>query len=156
MWIMSITPIELWLLFGIILIILEFSQLPGIGFLFLGLGAISTAIITSYWPQGALLYQFAYFAITALLWFLLLYYPLKLFIYKNSTNLSRESFDIIGSRVIVSHKDIKPGEYGQVLWSGTIMNAKLTDNAIDIATIGETIYVLEVKGNVLICSKKES
>jgi len=25
------------------------------------------------------------------------------------------------------------------------MNAKLTDNAIDIATIGETIYVLEVK-----------
>ena len=80
MWIMSITPIELWLLFGIILIILEFSQLPGIGFLFLGLGAISTAIITSYWPQGALLYQFAYFAITALLWFLLLYYPLKLFI----------------------------------------------------------------------------
>jgi hypothetical protein len=36
------------------------------------------------------------------------------------------------------------------------MNAKLTDNAIDIATIGETIYVLEVKGNVLICSKKES
>ena len=111
--------------------------------------------IISYWPQGTLLYQFAYFAITALLWFLLLYYPLKLFIYKNSTNLSRESFDIIGSRVIVRHKDIKPGEYGQVLWSGTVMNAKLTDNAIDIATIGETIYVLEVKGNVLICSKKE-
>ena len=54
----------------------------------------------------------------------------------------------------VSDKDIKAGEYGQVLWSGTIMNAKLVDNTTDIAKIGEIIYVLEVKGNVLICGKQ--
>lgn len=151
----SITPTELWLLFGIILIILEFSQSPGVGFLFLGLGAVSTAIITSYWQQDTL-HQFAYFGITALLWFLLLWYPLKLFVYKHSTDISRGSFDIIGSEVIVTDKDIKAGEHGQVLWSGTIMNAKLVDNTTDIAKIGEIIYVLEVKGNVLICAKQSS
>ena len=58
----SITPTELWLLLGVILIILEFSQSPGVGLLFLGLGAVSTAIITSYWQQDTL-HQFAYFGI---------------------------------------------------------------------------------------------
>ena len=32
---MTITPVEIWLVVGIIFILIEFSKLPGIGFLFL-------------------------------------------------------------------------------------------------------------------------
>lgn len=41
---MAVTPIEIWLAIGIVFILIEFTKLPGIGFLFLGLGAISTCV----------------------------------------------------------------------------------------------------------------
>ncbi len=151
---MFVTPTMLWLLCGIILIILEFSQLPGIGFLFLGFGAISTSIITNYWQGETLLAQFSYFGIFSLFWFILLWYPLRMFLSKDKNNFSRGTFDIIESQVIVINKDIKFGTLGQVSWCGTIMNAKLGENTNnDIAKIGETLIVQEVKGNVLVCNK---
>ena len=150
---MFLTLPQLWLLFGIVLIILEFSLLTGIGFLFIGLGAVSNAVIISYLGQSSLFSQLGYFGIMSLLWFLLLWYPLKFFIYKkNLNNLSRHSFDIVGSQVKVVNNDIKNGDYGQVLWSGTIMNAKLLESTNGVAKVGEIIHVLEVQGNVLICT----
>lgn len=148
-------PTTLWLFLGVVLIILEFSQLPGIGFLFLGLGAITTSVITNYWQQQALLVQFAYFGISSLVWFIMLWYPLKSYLYKNNSDPSKESFNIIGSSVTVVNKDIMAGDHGQVSWSGTIMNAKLADNSAT-ATTGESLVVVEVKGNVLVCNKKSS
>jgi len=147
-----ITPSMLWLLFGVALIILEFSQVPGIGFLFLGLGGISTSIITNYWQEETLLTQFAYFGIASLAWFMLLWYPLKTFLSSNKNKLLRDTFDIVGSDVVVINKDIKTGTIGQVSWCGTTMNAKLAENAANnTAKVGDTLIVQEVKGNVLIC-----
>jgi len=146
---------ELWLLIGIILIVLEFSQLPGIGFLFLGLGAIATSIIIDHWPAETFT-QLTYFGISSLVCFLLLWYPLKRFVYKNNKPMFRESFDLIGASVVVVNKDISANEDGQVSWSGTVMNAQLPSKSKTVAKIGDTLYVLEAKGNVLICDKKNT
>jgi membrane protein implicated in regulation of membrane protease activity len=153
---MLLSSTEIWLLIGIILIILEFTQLPGIGFLFLGFGAISASVITNYWQNETELVQFAYFGISSLLWFILLWYPMKAFLSKDKNKLSRDTFDIIGSQVIVENKDIKANELGQVSWCGTILNAKLIGRSNrDIAKIGDTLIIIEVKGNVLFCNKME-
>ena len=149
-----IGPTEFWLFVGIVLIIFEFSHIPGIGLLFVGLGAISTAFITNYWPEQTTLSQIAYVGSTALLWFVCLWYPLKLFVYQRKTKVGRESFDLRGSQVTVINKNIKAGEHGQVSWSGTIMNAQFIDDTNNVAKVDDTIYVLEVQGNKLICGNK--
>jgi membrane protein implicated in regulation of membrane protease activity len=155
-YVIAITPSILWLSFGIFLIILEFSQLPGIGFLFLGFGAITTAIIANYLQAENILIQFAYFGILSITWFALLWYPMKKFIYQNDNIHPRESFDIVGSRVTVIKNDIKAGSLGQVLWSGTVMNARLVGTINnDIAKVDDTLIVMEVKGNTLFCQKTE-
>ena len=151
----TITPSELWLLLGVVLIILELSQLPGIGLFFFSFGAISTSIIIYYWPQENIIIQFGYFGIAVFVQFVLLWYPLKIYVYKNKDSCQRNSFDLIGATVIVINKDIKAKNYGQVLWSGTIMNVQLQDNE-GMAKVGEDIYVLDIKGNTLICTKNKS
>lgn len=152
----SITPSILWLLFGISLVILEFSQLPGIGFLFLGFGAITTAIITNYLKAETMLIQFAYFGISSIAWFALLWYPMKKFFYKKDNNHIKDSFDIVGAEVTVIKNDIRVGHLGQVLWCGTVMNAKLIEKpSNDTAKVDDTLIVKEVKGNILFCQKTE-
>lgn len=152
----SITPSILWLLFGISLIILEFSQLSGIGLLFLGFGAITTAIIINYIKVETMLIQFAYFGISSIAWFALLLYPMKKFMYKKDNNHTKDSFDIMGAEVTVIKNDIIVGRLGQVLWCGTVMNAKLIGKpSNDIAKVDDTLIVKEVKGNVLFCEKIE-
>jgi len=151
----AITPSMLWLLFGISLIILEFSQLPGIGFLFLGFGAITTAIMTNYLQAETMLTQFAYFGISSIAWFALLWYPMKKFLYQSEDANLKDSFDIVGAEVTVIKNDIRVGHLGQVLWCGTVMNAKLIGKPNnDTAKVDDTLIVKEVKGNVLICSKE--
>ena len=48
---MDISAVEIWLIVGIIFIIIEFSKIPGIGFLFLGLGALTTSALISSYPE---------------------------------------------------------------------------------------------------------
>lgn len=152
----SITPSMLWLLFGISLIILEFSQLPGIGFLFLGFGAITAAIITNYLKAETILIQFAYFGISSIAWFALLWYPMKKFLYQKDSNHTKDSFDIVGAEVTVIKNDITSGSLGQVLWCGTVMNAKLIGKPNnDTAKVDDTLIVKEIRGNILFCQKIE-
>lgn len=147
---MTITPIEIWLAIGIIFILMEFTKLPGIGFLFLGLGAMSSSIIFYFYPNTQN-YQVACVGFASLAWFLILWWPLKKFVYAKNKHLGKDYFDIVGMQVEVALEDIKPGGIGQVYWSGTIMNAQLSSKE-KIARVGDKLYVVEVKGNILICS----
>ena len=145
---MIISPGEMWLVVGIVFILIEFSTLPGIGFLFLGLGAMSSAVIFYFYPE-TLNYQVASVGFSSLAWFLILWWPLKAFVY-NKTNSGKDYFDIVGMQVEVAHEDIKPGDLGKVYWSGTIMNAKLS-NGETIARVGDKLLIVKAKGNILIC-----
>ena len=61
--------------------------------------------------------------------------------------------NIIGSKVKVVHQALEVGSIGQVEWSGTVMNAKLSQNVTSSAKIGTMLEVVEVQGNVLVCVK---
>lgn len=138
--------IEIWLLVGLLSLIVEFLQFPGIGFLFLGLGALSNAILIHIYP-GFAKDQYTCFGLLSFAWFLLLWWPLKK--YAGRSNKKQESFGILGAEVeLVS--DLLPGDMGQVKWSGTIMNARLDHSETKIAEVGQRLYIKAVEGNVLI------
>ena len=150
---MAVTPIEIWLAIGIVFILIEFTKLPGIGFLFLGLGAISTSILIYYMPE-MVSYQIVAVGIISLMWFCILWWPLKIFVYGRK-NDKKSYFDMIGMEVEVAVEDFESGGLGQVYWSGTIMNARLEDKDKRGAKVGDKLYILDVKGNTLICSHKK-
>lgn len=152
---MEISSVEVWLIIGVVFIVIEFSTIPGIGFLFLALGSLTNSILLSSYPEIAQ-YQIATFGIGSLLWFLILWWPLKKFVYGKKKNTEQNYFDLVGNQVVVSDEYIEPGKIGLVSWSGTTMNAKLLESEKERAIAGETLYILKVRGNILICSRKIS
>lgn len=146
---------ELWLAVGIIFILVEFTSLPGIGFLFLGLGAVSTSILIYYVPEIQN-YQVASVGLLSLAWFLVLWWPLKVFVYGNKkSSAGSDYFDMVGMQVEVAVDYMEPSGLGQVYWSGTLMNARLEDKDSAGAKIGDKLYVTKIKGNILVCSHKK-
>lgn len=150
--IFGLSIISLWVIVGIILIIIEFTNIPNVGFLFLGLGALSTAIFLTAYP-ATLKYQYIIFGISSLLSLAILWWPLKWYVYKND-NIAPYS-DMVGNEVVVHSQLISAEKIGQVIWSGTIMNAKLESNEHKTAHKGDTLHITKISGNVLICSKTQ-
>jgi len=143
-------PIELWLFVGVFCITIEFLHLPNIGFLFLGLGALSNGILINFF-NDLVFYQLIIFGLASLSWFLILWLPLKHYLYKK--NKQSAYSDMIGNEVYVFSSPIIIGNIGQVRWSGTIMNAMLDIDEKDKVEIGEKLYIKEIRGNTLICSR---
>ena len=152
---MNISSVETWLIIGVFFIAIEFSTIPGIGFLFLGFGALTVSWLLYLYP-ALVNYQLATLGITSFAWFLALWWPLKVFLYKGKSkaNSNHDSFNLIGNQVVVIDTPIKPDVIGQVTWSGTTMNAKLATSEKSQIEVGDTLYILDVKGNVLICTTK--
>ncbi|MCC8369283.1 MAG: NfeD family protein [Rickettsia endosymbiont of Oxypoda opaca] len=148
----SITLTELWLIIGVICFIIEFGAAPNIGFLFFGFGALSNAIITYNYPI-LLKEQLTIFGLLSLLWFIMLWRPIKKYIYKNS-NLKQSNYsDMINKEVEVYSPTISSSKIGQVKWSGVIMNALLEQNEPEEVKAGNRIFIVGVQGNILICSR---
>ncbi|WP_375332475.1 MULTISPECIES: NfeD family protein [unclassified Candidatus Tisiphia] len=147
----EISIVEWWLIAGVICIIIEFANIPNVGFLFLGLGGVSTAIILNNYP-GLLKYQYIIFGFASFMWLITLWYPLKFYVYKKYDKY--EYSDMVGKEVVVYSNKLLVGETGQVLWSGTIMNAKLSKDTIKSVHKGELLRIVQVDGNVLICTAK--
>ncbi len=145
----STYPIELWLFLGLILILIEFTQIPGMGLIFIGFGSFTTALLLQYFPITSN-YQIIILGISSLLWLLILWRPMKS-LYENKNQSNKTSFNIIGSIVVVVNHEIQPNQMGQVFWSGTVMNAQFISNDNNYAKVGDQLKVIEVKGNVLIC-----
>ncbi|GAA5252878.1 NfeD family protein [Candidatus Rickettsia kedanie] len=142
---------EIWLIIGIICVVVEFFAVPNIGFLFFGFGALSNTLVVYNCPLVSLTNQITFFGILSLIWFCILYYPLKKYVY-NKTDRTENYSDMIGKTVEVYSSTVSADTIGQVRWSGAIMNAYLAPNEIDAKT-GEQLFITAVKGNVLICSK---
>ncbi|AFC71497.1 NfeD family protein [Rickettsia australis] len=142
---------EIWLIIGIICVVVEFFAVPNIGFLFFGLGALSNTLVVYHYPLVSLTNQITFFGILSLIWFCILYYPLKKYVY-NKTDRTENYSDMIGKTVEVYSSTVSSDTIGQVRWSGAIMNAYLAPSEIDAKT-GEQLFIIAIKGNVLICSK---
>jgi membrane protein implicated in regulation of membrane protease activity len=151
---MDTTPIEIWIAVGLIFILVEFTAIPGIGFLLLGLGSLSTVIAIHYFPEIAA-FQITSVGLASLAWFLLLWWPLKIFIYGKKGKTGSNYFDMVGMQVKVASDEVKPSGLSEVYWSGTTMNARFVDKDTPVKK-DEELYVIEVKGNILICSRSKS
>lgn len=146
---LNLTASEWWLIIGFICIIVEFTHFPNIGFLFLGLGAITEFVILCLFPN-LLKYQYIIFGVSSFLWFCILWWPLKHYVHNRHSENNTYS-DMVGKEVEVYSDRLSSKEIGQILWSGVVMNAKLSEGEESIFK-GSTTRVKRVVGNVFICS----
>ncbi len=150
----NLDSFNLWIISGFILILAEFIIFPGLGILFLGLGALTNAILTSKYDIS-LQYQLFSFGLFSCLWFVLLWWPLNHYVYKK--NLANDYQDIVGNEAEVLSQNLSSTALGQIKWSGTILNAKLQSLSNDenqIAIKGEIVLIKKIEGNIAICIRK--
>lgn len=148
----SLNPISIWLIVGALLIILELVLVPGVGFLFAGLGAISVgAGLTVGWIDG-LSAQFISFFISSAFWTAILWKPLKSFIEGKGSGFD----DMVGSAAVVFGQSIEKGKMGKVKWSGTIMKCQFDPEAEGLEKIapGTEMTITGVSKGVLIVREK--
>lgn len=143
-------PINAWLAAGALIIAFEAFTAPGLGLFLGGLGAICTALVI----KGGLVAetstaaQFAWCFGTTVIWTALLWSPLKKFrSHIRSRNGDVKTNNLIGETAIVGKGGLKAGETGQVVWSGTPMNALLEQGG-DLAE-GAKVRIHSVTGNTL-------
>jgi membrane protein implicated in regulation of membrane protease activity len=140
---------SLWLVGGAVLVVLEAFVAPGVGFLFAGFGAIMAGIFIGLGliaPENYLLQFVVCFAFTAL-FAGLLWKKLKQF------RQGKETYsNIIGDTAIVESDLLKKGVDGKVKWSGTVLQARLVQNASVVQIpAGSQVTIEELRGNIAIC-----
>jgi membrane protein implicated in regulation of membrane protease activity len=148
----DINPSSIWLVAGALLIILEISLFPGIGFLFAGLGAISVGAGLIVGWVDSLSAQFILFFLATAFWTAILWIPLKKFIEGKETGFD----DMVGSTAVVFGQSIGKGKMGKVKWSGTIMKCKLDPGTEGLEVIDpetEVIITGVSKGILIIRAK---
>lgn len=148
----GINPSSIWLIAGALLIILELALVPGIGFLFAGLGAISVgAGLVAGWIDS-LSAQFILFFLSTAFWTAILWKPLKKFIAGKESGFD----DMVGSTAVVFGQSIQKGKMGKVKWSGTIMKCQFDPETQGLESIDpETeVIITGVSRGVLIIREK--
>jgi membrane protein implicated in regulation of membrane protease activity len=114
---------EIWAVIAIILVAIEVTTAPGVGFLFGGLAAITIAILVKYsvLNEDAILVQSAVFFVFTAIWAALLWKPMNKMFKRNE----KSPDPYMGAEAVVNENDLKKGEIGEVRWSGTIMRAAI-------------------------------
>lgn len=135
----------MWLIAGTICFFLEAMAIPGVGFLFAGFAALTVGglLAGGLLDAANVLTQLGVFFIATAVWAAALWKPLKRLQSKN------EYQNIVGGTAIVDSEPLEKGKTGQVKWSGTVMRARLAEDATDSIPAGNEVKILSVKGNVL-------
>lgn len=147
-----VAPSTIWLIAGVLLIILEIILIPGIGFLFVGLGAITVGGgLIAGWVDS-LTTQFILFFLSSVLWTALLWKPLKSFIAGKESGFD----DMVGSTAIAFGKSIEKGMMGEVKWSGTIMKCQFDPEVegLDRIVPGTEVTITGISKGILIIRPK--
>lgn len=144
-----------WLVVGVIFIAAEALGMPGIGFMFAGLGAlvVGAAVQSGAIGTDAHVSQFILFFLATSLWVALLWKPLKrLHLARRSNGYS----NIVGETAYVGSNGLSKDGGGEVTWSGTIMKARLAARThVDKVDAGAQVTIVEVSGSTLIVKPKE-
>ena len=147
-----------WLFLGVALILMEiFAVMPGIGLLFAGLGALCTALLLYNIPEYAisLAGQVVWFLAFGAFWAAVLWKPMKK--WRLPSGSSQTYNDMIGQEVTITGSDLTKERMGQVLWSGTVMNARLIpEDAQDALPVESLAIIVTVDGNTLIVQSPTS
>ena len=118
---MEISPIIIWFVVGLVLILMEFV-VPGLVIVFFGLGAWVAAIIVAIFPEMAFWVQMMIFTVFSVATLVLLRGSLKKRFFSNQEGAESEGLDdYIGQKAIIE-KAIKNGE-GKILFKGVSWSA---------------------------------
>jgi membrane protein implicated in regulation of membrane protease activity len=145
-------PINAWLTFGALIIAFEAFTAPGLGLFLAGIGALCTALVIKMGIVGeaSTPAQFAWWFAITVGWAGLLWKPLRKFrLHRKSRGADVKTNNLIGEVAIVAKGGLKPGDVGQVLWSGTLMNAELESSHAHPVAEGEKVQVHSISGNTL-------
>lgn len=144
----SIPASYLWLIAGAVMLCIEAFGVPGIGFLFAGIGAFAAGIAVEMgWiGQTAFIAQFACWFATTTLSAALLWKYLKRW---RSKNPSEQYHNFIGTTATVI-EPLFPGRSGKVRWSGAVMLAELDSTTSESVAEGVTVEVVSTRGTTLI------
>ncbi len=138
-----------WLIFGAIFVAFEAIAVPGIGFLFIGLAAISVGGLITFGVIDAAsqIIQVSSFLGLTFIWAGILWVPMKKF----QRNRKGDNYsNMIGETAIVQSEQLTDTEIGKVKWSGAIMRAKLDASAgANIAKRGDEVIIKSIEGNLL-------
>ncbi len=145
-------PLHIWYIIAAFFIIIE-SFAATIALLFIGLGALTTAISIHYTIVDSTQYilQVSLALIATGLWTLVLWKPLKNL--KNKKNTKYKN--ILGSYATIVDSDLSENKPGRAKWSGTIMNTRIySPTKNQTIRKGEEVEIVEVKGNTLFVKTK--
>jgi membrane protein implicated in regulation of membrane protease activity len=147
---MTFSPLYIWLIAGVIMALAEL-HITGIGFFFLGLGAITVG--TSLWfhavAEDAMVTQWVIFFGAAAVWAILLWKPIQKY------RRPAPGYDNIVGQTAYAGSPVTRND-GEVTWSGTIMKARLADNAsAETVLPGSPVTVVAVQGATLIVEPKK-
>jgi membrane protein implicated in regulation of membrane protease activity len=145
-------PVNVWLAAGALIIALEAFTAPGLGFFLGGLGALCTALVikSGLVGEASIGAQFAWCFGLTVAWAALLWKPLQKYrMRRKARNQEVKTNNLIGEVVTVAEGGLKRGEVGQVIWSGTVMNAELESPHAQDLPHGAKAQVHSVSGNIL-------
>ena len=147
-----------WLVLGFCLVLMEIvAVMPGIGLLFAGLGALCTALLLYNVPEHniSLAGQVVWFLAFGAFWTAVLWKPMKK--WRLPSGSSQTYNDMIGQEVTITGSDLTKERMGQVLWSGTVMNARLApEDTQETLPVGSLAVIVTVEGNTLIVKSPPS
>jgi membrane protein implicated in regulation of membrane protease activity len=146
-------PSHIWLAVGAAIIIFEFFITPGVGLVFIGLGALTTGALLEFGIISSVLAQLLSLAAGSVLWAVCLWKPLKRLVKTKSTNNNQSH--IIGTEAVVAKGGVNKIS-GTAKWSGTQMAAKLSPDAgIETLAEGALAEVVALEGSTLILTPKK-
>ncbi|MFW0777737.1 MAG: NfeD family protein [Rickettsiales bacterium] len=150
----SLSPTEIWLIAGVLMLVAEALGVSGVGLLFAGLGALSLGALLE-WEYVALddtLMQFIYFLAFTAAWTLVLWKPMRRF-YSNRSGTGYKN--MVGDIAYVGEAGLTKNQPGEVTWSGTIMKAMLADELeTQKLDAGVAVEIVRVHGTTLIVKPK--
>ena len=118
---MDISPIIIWFVVGLVLILMEFI-IPGLVIVFFGLGAWITAIFVSIFPEMAFWVQMMIFTVFSVGALVLLRRTLKKRFFSNQEGAESEGLDdYIGQKAVVEKAIV--GGVGKILFKGVSWSA---------------------------------
>jgi membrane protein implicated in regulation of membrane protease activity len=135
---MGLSPVWIWAIIGVILIIAELTTLTFI-LSFLGIGAIVTAITTAIGLTPNINSQLIVFALTSIITMLLFRKMAKRLFYGTSDMIP----DYIGQKVKVI-RDIPAGGEGSIEYRGSPWTAY--SDSLDAITHGSTVEIAAIDG----------
>ncbi len=136
----------LWLAAGVTLIVLEFTLIPAVGFIFAGFAALIVGLLVGVGVLDSVLYQWiAALSLTVIL---------AVVLWNPFTNARKNKHygqysDVIGQSATLT-ENLAPGQIGKAKWSGTTMKARLEDGAVDVMPKDREVIITALDGNVLV------